>query len=45
MWSANIVLLAIGIPIFLKAVRESTLLSLTLKPRTRGRAARTGAQP
>ena len=26
-------LTAIGIPIFLKTVRESTLLSITLKPR------------
>jgi lipopolysaccharide export system permease protein len=34
MWSANFVLLAIGIPLFLKAVRESTLLSITLKPRS-----------
>lgn len=33
MWGANIVLVAVGIPIFLKAVRESTLLSVTLKPR------------
>ncbi len=33
MWSANIVLAAVGVPIFLKAVRESTLLSITLKPR------------
>lgn len=33
MWSANIVLVAVGIPIFLKAVRESTLLAFTLKPR------------
>ena len=33
MWSANIVLIAVGIPIFLKAVRESTLLAITLKPR------------
>jgi lipopolysaccharide export system permease protein len=33
MWSANIVLLALGIPMFMKAVRESTLLSITLRPR------------
>ncbi len=33
MWGANIVLVAIGIPIFLRAVKESTLLSITLKPR------------
>jgi len=33
MWAANIVLLAIGIPVFFKTVRESTLLSVTLKPR------------
>ncbi|MCP4571924.1 MAG: YjgP/YjgQ family permease [bacterium] len=32
MWSANIVLTAVGIPVFLKTVRESTLLSITLKP-------------
>ena len=33
MWAANIFLLAIGIPLFFKAARESTLLSITLKPR------------
>ncbi len=33
MWSANIVLTVAGIPVFLKTVRESTLLSITLKPR------------
>ena len=33
MWGANLVLIAIGIPIFLRAVKESTLLSITLKPR------------
>ena len=33
MWSANFFLLAVGIPLFLKAARESTLLSITLKPR------------
>jgi len=32
MWSANFVLLAAGIPLFVKAVRESTLLSITLRP-------------
>jgi lipopolysaccharide export system permease protein len=35
MWSANIVLLALGIPMFVKAARESTLLSITLRPRPR----------
>lgn len=33
MWAANIVLVAVGIPIFVRAVKESTLLSITLKPR------------
>jgi len=33
MWAANIVLLAVGIPVFFKTVRESTLLSITIKPR------------
>jgi len=33
MWSANIVLLILGIPMFLKAARESSLLSMTLLPR------------
>jgi lipopolysaccharide export system permease protein len=33
MWAANIFLLAVGIPLFFKAARESTLLSITLKPR------------
>ena len=33
MWSANFFLLAVGIPLFFKAARESTLLSITLKPR------------
>ncbi len=33
MWAANFFLLAIGIPLFFKAARESTLLSITLKPR------------
>ena len=33
MWSANFFLAAVGVPVFLKAVRESTLLSITLKPR------------
>ncbi|MEN8005675.1 MAG: LptF/LptG family permease [Candidatus Krumholzibacteriota bacterium] len=32
MWSANFFLLALGIPLFIKAARESTLLSITLKP-------------
>ena len=34
MWSANFFLLALGIPLFFKAARESTLLSITLKPRS-----------
>ena len=33
MWSANFFLLTLGVPLFLKAARESTLLSITLKPR------------
>jgi lipopolysaccharide export system permease protein len=33
MWSANFFLLILGIPLFFKAARESTLLSFTLKPR------------
>jgi lipopolysaccharide export system permease protein len=33
MWSANFFLFALGIPLFFKAARESTLLSITLKPR------------
>lgn len=32
MWSADIVLLAVGIPLFFKAVREGSLLSITLRP-------------
>jgi lipopolysaccharide export system permease protein len=32
MWSANIILLAVGIPIFFKTVREGSLLSITLRP-------------
>ena len=32
MWMANIVLVAVGIPIFLRTVRESTLFHFTLKP-------------
>jgi lipopolysaccharide export system permease protein len=32
MWSANIILLATGVPIFFKAVREGSLLSMTLRP-------------
>ena len=40
MWSANIVLLGLGIPMFLKTVKESTLLSFTLRPqRLAGRTA------
>jgi lipopolysaccharide export system permease protein len=33
MWLANIVLVAVGIPIFLRTVRESTLFHVTLKPK------------
>jgi lipopolysaccharide export system permease protein len=33
MWAANFVLMGLGIPLFIKAARESTLLSITLKPR------------
>jgi len=32
MWSANILLMAVGIPLFIKAARESTVFSFTLKP-------------
>ncbi len=32
MWLANIILTVIGIPIFLRTVRESTLFSFTIKP-------------
>ena len=33
MWGANLFLLVVGIPIFIKTVRESTMFSFTLKPR------------
>ena len=33
MWSANIILLGVGIPIFLKAIREGSVFSFTLRPR------------
>ncbi len=33
MWSANFVLLGVGIPIFIRTVKESSLLSITHKPR------------
>ena len=33
MWMANITLAVIGVPIFLRTVRESTLFHFTLKPR------------
>ncbi len=36
MWSANFVLLCLGIPMFIKAARESSLLSITLKPKWPG---------
>jgi lipopolysaccharide export system permease protein len=32
MWSANVILLCAGIPLFFKAVREGSLLSITLRP-------------
>ena len=32
MWSANAVLLLVGIPIFMKTIREGSLLSFTLRP-------------
>ncbi len=35
MWSANFFLLAIGIPVFMRTVRESSILSITHKPRPR----------
>jgi len=34
MWAANIFLTCIGIPLFIRTVRESTLFHFTLKPRT-----------
>jgi len=38
MWSANIVLLGLGIPMCVKTVREATLLSFTLHPRFANRS-------
>ncbi len=35
MWSANFILLGIGIPVFLRTVRESSFLSLTHKPKAK----------
>lgn len=32
MWSANLLLVAVGLPIFFKTVREGSLLSFTLRP-------------
>jgi len=43
MWSANIVLTAVGIPLFLRTVRESTLFHFTLKPKAPERS-RNGRQ-
>jgi len=34
MWSANFVLLAVGVPIFVKTVKESSVVSITLKPKS-----------
>ncbi|MCK9995310.1 MAG: LptF/LptG family permease [Candidatus Krumholzibacteria bacterium] len=45
MWSANIFLLVVGIPLFFKAVRESTLLSITLKPRVADKTVSVGGEP
>jgi len=45
MWAANFVLLALGIPLFFKAVRESSLLSITLKPRPAHEPAGNGGDP
>jgi lipopolysaccharide export system permease protein len=45
MWSANFFLLAIGIPLFIKAVRESTLLSITLKPKSAATEAEAAGEP
>ena len=36
MWSANIFLTAVGIPLFVRTVRESTLFHFTLKPKPAG---------
>ena len=33
MWAANFFLLALGLPLFIKAARESTWFRITLKPR------------
>ncbi len=33
MWSANFILLAIGVPVFIRTVKESSILSITHKPR------------
>lgn len=43
MWAANIVLLTVGIPVFFKTVRESSLLSITLKPRPADEPVQDGA--
>jgi len=45
MWSANFFLLVVGIPLFIKAVRESTLLSITLKPRVADDKESVGGEP
>ena len=45
MWSANFFLLVVGIPLFIKAVRESTLLSITLKPRVADEEDFVGGEP
>ena len=35
MWSANFFLLAVGIPVFMRTVKESSILSVTHKPRVK----------
>jgi len=45
MWSANFFLVILGIPLFFKAVRESTLLSITLKPRVADEKESVGGDP
>jgi len=45
MWSANFVLTGLGIPLFVRTVRESTLFHFTLKPRTEPSARAREAKP
>lgn len=45
MWSANFFLLAVGIPVFMRTVRESSILSITHKPRPRTPGSSRGEDP